>query len=429
MLRRPHPQLPIPTDSRSSRLIASEHFRGLSMSVRTPSKFLNALLASTAAVAFTAIQTDTTLAQEAHGPVAVSVATVQPREANTWDEFSGRLEAIERVDLRPRVAGQIVAIHFREGALVKAGDTLVTIDPAPYAAEVDRLNGVVGAAQAQLVFTKADVARARQIIGSSALSERELDTRANAYDAAVANLRSAQAALQTAKLNLSWTEVRAPVSGRVGRREITVGNLVEAGSNAPLLTTIVSVNPIYASFNADENIVSQALATLSPEANATAHVEKIPVEMSTAANEGVWRRGVMQFVDNKVDVASGTVRLRATFDNSDSRLIAGQFIRVRVAQPHTAPVLAISERAIGTDQDKKYVMVVDKSNKTSYREVKLGAMTDDLRIITKGLNAGDRVIVAGLQHVRPGDEVAPDSVAMNGRPLPEEHAAADIPQQ
>jgi multidrug efflux system membrane fusion protein len=364
---------------------------------------------------------------QGHSAAAVSVATVEPHEANTWDEFSGRLEAIERVDLRPRVAGQIVAIHFREGAMVKAGDSLVTIDPAPYTAEVDRLNGVVAAAQAQVVFTKADVARARQIIGSSALSQRELDTRANAYDGAVANLKSAEAALYTAKLNLAWTDVRAPVSGRVGRREITVGNLVEAGPTAPLLTTLVSVNPIYASFNADEKIVSRALATLSPEANATAHVEQIPVEMSTATNEGVWRRGALQLIDNKVDVTSGTVRLRAAFNNTDGRLISGQFVRVRLAQPRTALVLAITERAIGTDQDKKYVMVVGKDNKTSYREVKLGAMTDDLRIITSGLNAGDRVIIAGLQHVKPGDEVAPEPVAMDGRPLAEEHAAADKP--
>ncbi len=164
------------------------------MSFRARSKHLNGLMASVAVTALLATASiETAIAQDAqgHSAVPVSVATVEPHEADTWDEFSGRLEAIERVDLRPRVAGQIVAIHFREGSLVKAGDSLVTIDPAPYSAEVDRLNGVVAAAQAQVVFTKADVARARQIIGSSALSERELDTRANAYDAAVANLKSA----------------------------------------------------------------------------------------------------------------------------------------------------------------------------------------------------------------------------------------------
>jgi membrane fusion protein, multidrug efflux system len=410
------------------RAIPPEILQGLTMPYIAKPKIRNGLMASAAAAAVLIASLSATIAQEAPPQrTAVSVATVEPREANTWDEFSGRLEAIERVDLRPRVAGQIVAIHFREGALVKAGDSLVTIDPAPYTAEVDRLNGVVAAAQAQVVFTKADVARARQIIGSSALSERELDTRANAYDAAVANLKSAQASLYNAKLNLEWTEVRAPVAGRVGRREITVGNLVEAGPNAPLLTTLVSVNPIYASFNADENVVARALGTLSPEANATAHVEQIPVQMSTATNEGQWRKGILQLIDNKVDVASGTVRLRATFDNADGRLIHGQFVRIRLAQPRAAPVIAITERAIGTDQDKKYVMVVGKDNKTAYREVKLGAMTDDLRIITNGLTAGDRVIVAGLQHVKPGVEVAPEPVAMDGRPLPEEHAAVEKP--
>ncbi len=394
------------------------------MRLRVSSKSLTRLTGPVAlASLLVAVQAHAALAQE-RSAVPVSVATVEAREIDTWDEFSGRLEAVERVELRPRVAGQILNIHFREGALVKAGDSLVTIDPAPYAAEVDRLSGLVGAAEAQLVFTKADVERARKIIGN-ALSERELDTRANAYDAAVANLKSAQAALQTAKLNLAWTEVRAPVSGRAGRREVTVGNLVESGPNAPVLTTIVSVNPIYASFNADENVVAQALATLSPEANATARVEQIPVGISTPVTADQWRRGTLQLIDNKVDVASGTIRLRATLDNGDGRLIAGQFVRVRMAKPRSAPIIAITERAIGTDQDKKYVIVVGKDNKTAYREVKLGAMADDLRVITSGLNAGDRIVVAGLQRVKPGDEVAPEPVAMNGRPLSEEHAAAD----
>ena len=396
------------------------------MRLRISSKSLTRLTGPVAVVSLLmAAQAHTALAQ-VRSAVPVSVATVEAREIDTWDEFSGRLEAVERVELRPRVAGQILNIHFREGALVKAGDSLVTIDPAPYAAEVDRLNGLVGAAEAQVVFTKADVERARKIIGN-ALSERELDTRANAYDAAVANLKSAQAALQTAKLNLAWTEVRAPVSGRAGRREVTVGNLVESGPNAPVLTTIVSVNPIYASFNADENVVAQALATLSPEANATARVEQIPVAISTPATAAQWRRGTLQLIDNKVDVASGTVRLRATLDNTDGRLIAGQFVRVRMAKPRSAPIIAITERAIGTDQDKKYVIVVGKDNKTAYREVKLGTIADDLRIITSGLNAGDRIVVAGLQRVKPGDEVAPEPVAMDGRPLAEEHAAADKP--
>lgn len=347
--------------------------------------------------------------------VAVSVAVVEPRQAETWDEFSGRLEAIERVDVRSRVAGAVDKVHFREGALVRAGDLLVTIDPAPYAAEVERLEAQVAAADARVGFTKTEVERAQRLAGTPALSERELDTRTNTYKEAEANLRAAKAALQVARLNLGYTQVRAPVAGRVGRLEFTVGNLVAAGPGAPVLTTLVSVDPIYASFNADEGVVSRALAVLSPEANAAADVGHIPVQMSTAEPVGAWTEGRLQLIDNQVDAASGTVRVRAVFENKGGRLIAGQFVRVRMAQPRQAPVLAVSERAIGTDQDKKFVMVVGADNKAAYREVKLGAMTGDYRIITSGLSANERIVVAGLQRVKPGDDVAPEPVAMDGK--------------
>lgn len=356
--------------------------------------------------------------------VAVSVAVVEPREAETWDEFSGRLEAIERVDVRSRVAGAVEKVHFREGALVKAGDLLVTIDPAPYAAEADRLEAQVAAAEARVGFTKSEVERARQLAGTPALSARELDTRTNTYNEAAANLRAAKAALETARLNLGYTAVRAPVAGRVGRLEITVGNLVSAGPEALVLTRLVSVDPIYASFNADEGVVARALATLSPEAAATADVGHIPVQMSTAAAEGTWSEGRLQLIDNQVDAGSGTVRVRAVFENKGGRLIAGQFTRVRMAQPRQAPVIAISERAIGTDQDKKFVMIVGPDNKTAYREVKLGAMTGAYRIITSGLSANERIVVAGLQRVKPGDQVAPEPVAMSGKSLAAQASAA-----
>jgi multidrug efflux system membrane fusion protein len=355
----------------------------------------------------------------------VSVAVVEPREAETWDEFSGRLEAIERVDVRSRVAGAVEKVHFREGALVKAGDLLVTIDPAPYAAEVERLEAQVAAADARVGFTKLEVDRARQLAGTPALSARELDSRTNNYNEAVANHRAAKAALETARLNLGYTAVRAPVAGRVGRLEITVGNLVAAGPGAPVLTTLVSVDPIYASFNADEGVVARALATLTPEAAAAADVGHIPVQMSTAGTEDVWTGGGLQLIDNQVDATSGTVRVRAVFANKGGRLIAGQFVRVRMAQPRQAPVIAISERAIGTDQDKKYVFVVGQDNKTAYREVKLGAMTGAYRIITNGLSANERIVVAGLQRVKPGDQVAPEPVAMDGRSPAAEANAAD----
>lgn len=344
---------------------------------------------------------------------AVSVATIEPRQATIWDEFSGRLEAVERVDVRSRVAGTVQQVHFREGALVEKGARLLTIDPAPYAAEVDRLEAQVASAEARVIFTRTEAERARRLLGSPAHSERDVDQRANAYNEAEAALRAAKAALQAARLNLEYTEVRAPVAGRVGRLEITVGNLVAAGPGAPVLTTLVSVNPIYASFNANEAVVTRVLAALSPEANASADVGAIAVEISNPAANGSWAQGKLQLIDNQVDATSGTVRLRAVFPNSDGRLIPGQFVRVRMAQPQTAPVVAVSERAIGTDQSKRFVIVVGGDNKTAYREITLGAMADGLRIVTSGLDAGERIVVSGLQRVRPGDVVAPEPASMN----------------
>src|SRR5688572_16394101 len=185
----------------------------------------------------------------------VSVATVVQADVATWDEFSGRLEAVDRVDVRARVAGQVQAVHFREGALVKRGDLLVTIDPAPYAAEAERAHAQVVAAQARLTYAKSEHERAQRLWQERAIAQRELDSRTNARDEAEANLRAAQAAQQSAQLNLSYTQVRAPVAGRVGKLEVTVGNQVSAGPGAPILTTLVSVNPIYAAFEADENVV------------------------------------------------------------------------------------------------------------------------------------------------------------------------------
>ena len=363
----------------------------------------------------------------------VSVAIVEAREPTTWDEFSGRLEAIERVDVRSRVAGAVEKVHFREGAVVKAGDLLVTIDPAPYAAEVDRLEAQVAATEARVAFTKSEVARSTPLVGTHAMSEREGETRLNAFKEAEANARAAKAALQTARLNLGYTEVRAPVEGRVGRLEVTVGNLVAAGPSSPVLTTLVSVDPIYASFNADENVVARALATLSPEANAAADVAHIPVEISTDDQAGQWRQGNLQLIDNQVDATSGTVRVRASFENRGGRLMAGQFVRVRMAQPKSGPVVAITERAIGTDQNKKFVMIVGADNKTAYREVALGAMTGSLRIVTKGLAARERIVVSGLQRVKPGDAVTPELVAIDGTPVNKQANAtgetSDVAQQ
>ncbi|HJV24602.1 MAG TPA: efflux RND transporter periplasmic adaptor subunit [Aromatoleum sp.] len=367
----------------------------------------------------------------ATAPVAtpVSVAAVEVRDVSTWDEFSGRLEAVERVDIRSRVAGTVQAVHFREGGLVKAGDLLITIDPAPYAAEVDRATAQVAAAQARVAFTTSEHERAQHLWEQRAIAERELEERANAHRAADAELRAAQAALQSARLNLGYTQVRAPVAGRVGRLDVTVGNLVAAGPGAPVLTTLVSVSPIYASFDADEQVVARALQDLREAHGKSARLESIPVQMGTATTTELPFDGHLQLVDNQVDARSGTVRVRAVFDNPDGNLMPGQFAKLRMGRPKAATAVLIDERAVGTDQSRRFVLVVDAENKTEYREVTLGGTSDGLRIVTNGLQPGERIVVNGLQRVRPGSLVAPQAVAMDGRKAAKDAAAtAAAPQ-
>lgn len=350
--------------------------------------------------------------------VPVSVAEVVLADVTVWDEFSGRLEAVDRVELRPRVPGVVQKVHFREGALVRQGDLLLSLDPAPYAAEVERAGAQAAAAQARLANARTEHARAERLLAEGAIAQREFEERASALREAEANLRAAQASLQSAKLNLDYTQVRAPVSGRVGRLEITVGNQVAAGPGAPVLTTLVSVSPIYASFDADEQVVAKALATRSS-------LDHIPVRIETMAGGAAPREGHLQLIDNQVDARSGTVRMRAVFDNRDGSLLPGQFARVRMGAAGRTPALLVNERAVGSDQSKRFVMVVGADNKAEYREVQLGAPAEGLRIVTAGLKPGERIVVNGLQRVRPGTLVAPQLVAM--RPVPEAQAQAAAP--
>jgi multidrug efflux system membrane fusion protein len=338
----------------------------------------------------------------------VPVVTVEESEVSTWDEFSGRLEAVERVDVRSRVAGALKSVHFTEGALVKRDELLITIDPDPYVAEVDRAQAQVVAAQARAAYTKSELQRAKRLAEEGAIAGRELDERTNAAQEADANLHAAQAALQSARLNLAYTQVRAPVSGRVGRLEVTVGNLVPAGPGAPVLTTLVSVNPIYASFDADEHVVLRALKEGKRD---------VPVEAETVTNGGTHLQGRLQLIDNQVNTRSGTVRVRAVFDNRDGSLIPGQYVKLRMGRAKTEQALLVSERAVGTDQNKRFVMVVGEDSKATYREITLGGTANGQRIVSSGLKAGERIIVNGLQRVRPGMPVAP-------QPAPEKAARA-----
>lgn len=342
--------------------------------------------------------------------VPVTVAAVQPKNVTTWQEFSGRLEAVDRVEVRPRVAGAILSVHFREGGLVKEGDLLVSIDPEPYKAAVAQAEGQMASAQARLDYADTELERGKTLASRNTISQSDLSQRQSARAEAIANVQAARATLKSAQINLDYTQIRAPISGRAGRIEVTVGNLVAAGSASAVLTTLVSSSPIYASFDAAEELVARTLAQVDVKDGVPA-IGDVPVEASTLASTTPVR-GKLQLIDNEVNAASGTIRVRAVFDNPGGRLIPGQFVRVRMGEPKAEDRLLVSEKAIGTDQDKKFVLVVEAGDKVGYRQVQLGSVIDGQRIVEKGLSAGDRVVVSGLQRIRPGAIVAPqDEVA------------------
>jgi multidrug efflux system membrane fusion protein len=353
-------------------------------------------------------------AQAAAAPAAtpVSVAAVLERSVTEWDDFSGRVEAVDQVEVRPRISGTIDAVHFQEGQLVKKGDRLFTIDPRPYKAELARAEAARAGAQARLALAKTELERTRKLLEERAVAQRELDTRENAFQEADANLKAADAAVQTARLNLQYTEITAPISGRVSRAEITVGNLVATGPTAPVLTRVVSVSPMYVNFEIDEPTYIRYSST---GAVGNSGVNRIPVQMGLTSETGYPREGHIKSFDNRLDNGSGTIRVRAVFDNENGALTPGMFARVRTGTAHAENALLVDDRAIGTDQDKKYVMVVGADNKAVYRPVTLGPIVDGLRIVRSGVKKDERIVVDGLQRIRPNDTVAPETVAMDAR--------------
>lgn len=337
--------------------------------------------------------------------VPVTVTTVQPRPVHVWREVSGRFEAVDRVELRSRVAGAIQAVHFREGGLVNQGDLLFTIDPEPYRAVVDRARGAVASAEARLTLATTELDRGTALLARNTISQSEVAQRKSTKASTEAELQSAKAALKLAELDLAYTEIRAPIAGRIGTLDVTVGNLVAAGPSSPSLVTLVSVDPIYASFTIDEDHLREVLSTL-PANDAGLLLEQIPVEVDASADAAPIP-GRLQLINNEIDASTGTIRVRAVFDNPGGRLIPGQFARIRLGQAEAQERLTISERAVGTDQDKKFVFVVAADNTVSYRQIELGAAVDGQRIVETGLEAGDRIVVSGLQRIRPGAVVAP----------------------
>lgn len=352
------------------------------------------------------------------GPPPVSVAAAIEKEIVETDEFPGRLEAIESVDVRGRVTGYIEAIHFKPGAMVKKGDLLVTLDARPFRAEVARAEATLAGTRSQLELARTELVRAEALYADRANSKRELDDARTRVSTLESQAGVNQAALDVARLNLSYTRIAAPISGRVSKAEVTAGNLVQIENpNAPVLTTIVSADPIYASFEANEQAYLKYVAKGRGGA--------LQVQVGLADEAGFPHAGRLEFVDNRIDPASGTVRMRAVLQNPDGRFTPGLFARVKLgdsANPRKAVLVA--DRAIGTDQSKRFVLVIGEGNKAEYREVRIGRLADGgLRVIESGLKPGETIVVNGLQRVRPGSPVTPQTVPMEaqttgGRPAP-----------
>ncbi len=346
-------------------------------------------------------------------PPTVSVAPVLQRDIAEWDEFSGRLEAVDQVEIRPRVSGYIKRVTFTEGREVGKGEVLFEIDPRPYQADLERAQAQLEQARTAAELATREVGRAQKLVNVQAISREEFDSRTSAEANGSAAVRAAEAAVETARLNLGWTVVRSPIAGRVSRAEVTAGNLVQAGPpTATLLTTVVSLDPIYLYFDSDEQTYLRYSGRAAAAGNRGWRDARFPVYLGLANETGFPHEGRLDFVDNRIDPASGTIRTRAIFSNRDRRFTPGLFARVKLVGSQKAPALLVRDAAIGTDQDRKFVLVLGKGDSLEYRPVEIGRLSDGLRIVRSGVAAGDKVVVTGLMRVRPGVKVTPTVVAM-----------------
>jgi RND family efflux transporter MFP subunit len=340
------------------------------------------------------------------------VAPVLEREIAEWDEFTGRLEAVDQVEIRPRVSGYITRVTFEEGKEVKKGEVLFQIDPRPYQAELARAEAELEHARSAAALAASDVRRASTLVKAQAISREEYDSRTSAEAQGGATVRAAEAAVQTARLNLEWTRVRSPIAGRVSNAMVTPGNLVEGGPpTATLLTTVVSLDPMYVYFDTDEQTYLR-YAGRARSNGSNWRDGRLPVYLGLANETGYPHQGRLDFVDNQVDPKTGTIRTRAVFSNRSRALTPGLFARVKLVGSQKKKALLVRDAAIGTDQDRKFVLVVGPGDSLVYRPIVPGRLTDGLRIVTSGVESGDRVVVNGLMRVRPGMKVAPTVTSM-----------------
>jgi len=338
----------------------------------------------------------------------IATAQVVSKRIKDWDEYTGRFQAVDSVEIRPRASGYIDEVKFREGQLVKQGDVLFVIDQRPYQADYERARAGLELARSQFDLAKLEAARAQKLKDSGAISREELESRLSQLNQQEAGVAAAKAALDSAGLMLSFTKVLAPIEGRVSRAEVTKGNLVTGGNQGgTLLTTIVSVDPIYVYFEGDENAYLRYQEMARQGERTSSRDVRNPVRVGLADETGFPHEGQMDFVDNQLDVRTGTIRARAVLSNKEGRFTPGLFARVQLLGSAEYDAVLVDDRAVGTDQSQRFVLVVGPKDTLEYRPVQLGRNIEGLRVIRKGLNAGDQIVVSGLQRVRPGMQIKP----------------------
>ncbi|WP_395747932.1 efflux RND transporter periplasmic adaptor subunit [Prosthecobacter sp.] len=343
----------------------------------------------------------------------VTVAKPIAKRLMDWDEFTGRLTSRERVDIHARVSGYVTQVSFKEGAEVKAGDLLFTIDPRPYEAIVERAEAMLAQAKTAAELAGVEAKNATALRQGQAISVEESERRLKSATGEMAGVRGAEAALRAAKLDLEFTQIRAPISGRISDARVTEGNLVSGGiQGATLLTTIVALDPIYCEIEADERSVLKYREMHKSGERVSAMFERIPAEMSLINEAGWQHRGEVDFVDNQINPATGTIRARAVFPNADRLMAPGFFAKVRVPGSGEYDGLLIRDSAVGDDQGSSFVWVLDAEDKAVYRPITLGPLLDGLRVVRSGLKADERVVVLGLMSVRNGVKVKPSLTEM-----------------
>ncbi len=338
------------------------------------------------------------------GPMPAVVSLVAPEEVRIWKDFPGRLVAVDFAEIRPQVTGRITELNFEDGQRVEKDDILFVIDPRPFEAAVKQATAAVQGAQSSFTRAMKEYKRAEDLIKTNAISQRIYDERRSAKDTAWATLVGAKATVEQTEIDLDYAHVKAPISGRVSRAEITVGNLVEAGQSAPIVTTIVADEKIYVDFEVDEQTY---LSYVRGQAKDKEQEIKIPVQVVLRNEQGGSIDGVIHAFDNRINPTSGTIRARAILENEDGALLPGMFAKVRLGSADRQQQILLNEKAIGTDQDRKFVYVVDGNNTVTYRQVEVGDRSGQSRVILSGLETGDKVITEGLIRIRPGMPVKP----------------------